>query len=105
MSQVLSNLDRESATPAKAFNTGVLSEDLFDRVVDYGERSSFQVALSKIGNQSLTRVGKSVQLKAKVINYILLLVSGLLLALMIASVMLTAQQARVELATQSSSHH
>lgn len=102
ITRVLWKLDKESATPAKAFDTGVLPEELLDRVVDYGERSGFQVALNKIGSQALQKVEKTVQLKAKILNSLLLAVSGTMLALMIGSVMLTAQQARVELATQTS---
>lgn len=101
LSQVLYNLDRESATPANAFHTGVMPQELYDRVSDYGTRSSFQDALTKIGNQALEKVEKAVQKKAKILNYVLLAVSGTLLALMIGSVMMTAQQARLELATQT----
>lgn len=104
ITKVLYNLDRESAEPAKAFGTGVLPEDLYDRVIDYGQRSSFQSALNKIGAQALTKVEKTVALKARVLNSLLLAVSGTMLALMIGSVMMTAQQARIELATQSAGH-
>lgn len=101
LSQVLSRLDKESATPAKAFDTGVMPRELYDRVLDYGERSSFQDALKKIGEQSLEKLDKNVQKKAKIMNYLLLFVSGTLLALVIGSVMLTAQQARLELSLKA----
>ena len=100
LGQVLFKLDTDSATPAKAFDTGVLPLDVFERVVDYGERSSFQHALTRIGNQSLAKLDISVQKKAKVLNYLLLFVAGTLMALVIGSVMLTAQQARTELSTR-----
>lgn len=103
MSQVLHRLDTESAMPAKAFDTGLMPQDLYERVLDYGERSSFQGALKKIGNQALESLDKKVQKKAKIMNYILLLISGTLMALVIGSVMLTAQQARVELSLKAAS--
>jgi hypothetical protein len=101
MSQVLHRLDKESAMPTRAFDTGVMPQDLYERVLDYGERSSFQDALKKIGNQALEKLDKSVQKKAKIMNYLLLFVSGTLMALVIGAVMLTAQQARVELSLRA----
>jgi type II secretory pathway component PulF len=103
MSQVLQRLDKESATPGRAFNTGVMPHDLYERVLDYGERSSFQSALKKIGDQSLDNLDKKVQKKAKVVNQVMLAVAGLLMALVIGSVMLTAQQARTELSNRATS--
>lgn len=102
LSEVLRRLDKESASPAKAFDTGMMPPDLYERVLDYGERSSFQEALKKIGKQALDKLDKSVQARAKIMNYLLLFVSGTLMALVIGSVMLTAQQARLELALKSS---
>lgn len=97
LGQVLQKLDRESASPARAFNTGILPEDIYERVVDYGERSGFQTALKKIGAQALEKLDKSVQAKAKLMNSLLLFVSGTLMALIIGSVMLTAQEAKKEM--------
>lgn len=102
ISQILSKLDRESAQPARAFDTGVLPPDLFERVVDYGERSTFQEALDKLGKQTLERVEKSVAIKSKTLNYLLLAVAGGLMGLIIASVMLTAQSARTQLTSHVS---
>lgn len=101
MSQVLRRLDKESATPGRAFDTGVMPKDLYERVLDYGERSSFQSALKKIGNQSLENLDKAVQKKAKIVNQLLLALSGGIMAMVIGSVMLTAQQARVELSSRA----
>jgi hypothetical protein len=103
LSQVLHKMDKAAASPAKAFNTGILPDDIYERVVDYGERSGFQSALKKIGAQALDKLDKSVQAKAKLMNMILLFISGTLMALIIGSVMLTAQQAKQELATQRTS--
>jgi type II secretory pathway component PulF len=100
--QVLHKLDREAASPAKAFNTGVLPEDIYERVVDYGERSGFQVALKKIGGQALEKLDKSVQAKAKLLNSILLFISGTMMALIIGSVMLTAQEAKQQMGAKQS---
>ena len=101
--QILYRLDRQSATPAKAFDTGVLPEQLYERVVDYGERSGFQTALAKIGRQALDKLDQVVSGRAKVVNQLMLAMTGLLMALIIGSVMLTAQQARQELSAQASS--
>jgi type II secretory pathway component PulF len=103
MSQALRRLDKLSATPGKAFDTGLMPKELYERVLDYGERSSFQSALKKIGNQSLENLDKAVQKKAKVVNQVLLALSGTIMAMVIGSVMLTAQQARVELSSRAAS--
>ena len=102
LTQVLHKLDKEAASPAKAFNTGLMPEEIYERVVDYGERSGFQVALKKIGSQALDKLDKSVQAKAKLMNSLLLFVSGTLMALIIGSVMLTAQQAKQEMGSNRS---
>jgi hypothetical protein len=103
--QILVKLDREASQPARAFDTGVLPPYLFERVVDYGERSTFQEALNKLGKQTLERVEKSVATKSKALNYILLFISGVLMGLIIVSVMLTAQNARTQLTAHISSTH
>lgn len=100
--QILHKLDREAASPAKAFNTGVLPVEIYERVVDYGERSGFQVALKKIGSQALDTLDKSVAAKAKLMNSILLFVSGTMMALIIGSVMLTAQEAKSQMSSKKS---
>lgn len=101
LSQVLLRLDSKATTPAQAFDTGMMPKELYNRVLDYGERSSFQEALKKIGAQSLDKLDKSIQMKAKLVNNLLLFVSGTMMALVVGSVMLTAQQARVELSTKT----
>lgn len=100
--QVLLKLDKEAKSPAKAFDTGVLPEELLERVIDYGERSGFQSALKKIGAQALEKLDKSIQAKAKLVNSLLLFVSGTLMALIIGSVMLTAQEAKQQMNTKQS---
>lgn len=93
-------LDNEAGNPAHAFNTGLFSPDLYFRISSYGERSSFPVALEKVGNQVVEKVGKSVKKRAASLNLILLGLSGALLATMITSVMLTAQEAQKVIRTQ-----
>ncbi|MBC8737282.1 hypothetical protein F6X40_10725 [Paraburkholderia sp. UCT31] len=105
INRILLLLDEESAAPAKAFDTGILPEDLYERVVDYGERSSFQDALGKIGNQAIEKVSVSVTKKAKIMNTVLMALSGMTLAMMIGAVMLTAQQARQEIQSTMNAAH
>ena len=95
--QVLLKLDKEAASPAKAFNTGVFPEDIYERVVDYGERSGFQFALKKIGGQSLEALDKKVAGLAKIMNNLLLMTAGMMMAGIIGSVMLTTQRAKEEM--------
>jgi type II secretory pathway component PulF len=105
LTKILRMLDKEASEPVKAFDTGVLPQELYERVADYGERSGFQNAMSKIGSQSLERVMALVQKRAKVLNNILLVFTGITLALMISSVMLTAQSARTEVMSKMNSVH
>ena len=102
ITHILGKLDKESSQPARAFDTGVLPPELYERVVDYGERSTFQEALDKLGKQTLERVEKGVAIKSKTLNYILLFIAGALMGLIIASVMLTAQSARTQLTSHVS---
>lgn len=100
INRIISLLDSNAGTPAVAFNTGLFSRDLYFRIYSYGERSSFPEALAKIGRQVVKRVGDSVRDRAKLLNMILLGISGVLLAAMVSSVMLTAQEAQRVIRTQ-----
>lgn len=101
INRILRALDHEAGNPAKAFNTGLFSTELYFRISDYGERSSFPTALSKVGNQVVKRVGDSVKRRAAMLNLVLLLVCGSTLGLMISSVMLTAQEAQSGIRAQA----
>lgn len=99
--RIVRALNHTAGNPAQAFNTGLFSQDLYHRISDYGKRSVFSSALSKIGNQVVDRLSKSLKRRAGRLNLLLLLVCGAMLGLMITSVMLTSQHAQTVIRAQT----
>jgi type II secretory pathway component PulF len=94
LAMMLFNLNSKSSA-AQALNTGLLGEDLADRVEDYGERASFQQAIDKIGFKAIDIVTSRVIVSAKSINVFGLMLVGGCLGFIILSVLGTAQEAQV----------
>ena len=65
-----------------AFQTGLLSEALEDRILDASERSDPVAAFVRIGTGSVDRTAKDLQKSAGVLNMILLAVCGIVLGIM-----------------------
>ncbi|HEX7648402.1 MAG TPA: type II secretion system F family protein [Noviherbaspirillum sp.] len=96
----LRRLDYESDQPAKAFATGIFNKRETWRFIDYGARSSFPVAIGKLGLQSIDKVTKSVKRSAAVLNKILLLVGGGVLGFIVIGMLLTGYEAQTALQQQ-----
>lgn len=93
---VLQRLDRFPDQPGKALNSGLFSPELALRIEDFARRSTFEVALHKVGQSVIERTTARVKVAAQVGNQILLMLAGGLLALMIVGTMLIGQAARTE---------
>lgn len=77
--------------PVLAMNTGIVHEDIAYRVIDYGERSGFQVGIEKIGFRSIELVTGRITNSAALINILSLLLVGFCLGFIILAFMLTTQ--------------
>ncbi len=71
--EILHRLDSNADEPAKAFSTGVFSQALTDRVEDFGKRSYFEVAIGKVGLQSVDKIVDQVTISAEVMNVVMMI--------------------------------
>lgn len=81
----------QGVDPVQAMNTGIVHEDIAYRVIDYGERSGFQVGIEKIGFRSIGLVTERITNSAALINVVSLLVVGFCLGFIILAFLLTTQ--------------
>ncbi len=90
--RIIRNVDRMAGNYGESFATGVFSQQLTNRIVDYSRRSSeLDKVISRIGIDGIERVRKDVESGAKLMNSILIAVLGALLAFMLVGTILTAQ--------------
>jgi len=92
--QISLQLDYHSKEPGRAFATGIFSRKLTNRIIDFGARSSFPVAIEKVGLKSIDAICASTQVTAKRIQTFLMFVSALLLGFIMISAILTMQEAQ-----------
>lgn len=90
--QILKNMDKSSENYGEAFSTGVFSQELSNRLVDYSRRSGeFESVVSRIGVEGIGQIRTEVDESAKKLNLFLVVVLGGILAFMLVGVVLTAQ--------------
>ncbi len=90
--RIIKNVDKMAGNYGESFSTGVFSQQLTNRIVDYSRRSSeLDKVISRIGIDGIERVRKDVESGAKLMNSILIAVLGALLAFMLVGTILTAQ--------------
>lgn len=83
LQRVLKRLSKgDSRSFGAAFQTGLLSTALEDRVLDASERSDPVAAFVRIGTGSVERTAQELQKSAGVLNVVLLTVCGLILGIM-----------------------
>jgi type II secretory pathway component PulF len=87
---MLKRLDKEPDRPARALDTGMFTRALADRIADFGERSNFREAISKVGLQGVDKVMSVVETSSNVMNKVLLLVVGVTIGILIAGTMQTS---------------
>jgi len=75
-----------------AFGTGVLNQDLEDRIMDASERRDPVEAFVKIGTGSIDRIATSIEKSSARLNSVMLLLCGVALASMLLGFMATTQQ-------------
>lgn len=100
--EVMYRLDYESDQPGKAFATGIFDRKLTWRIIDFSERSNFAKAIEKVGVRSIDAVTKMVKKSAGTINVVLMVLSGGLLAFIIAGAFLTLYEAQNSVQKQMS---
>lgn len=74
-------LTAEPHRPMSAFDTGLFSTLIVDKVSDAAGRDQFEEAITDLGTQSLKEIVEAVQRNAKKVHYILLGLAGLLFIL------------------------
>lgn len=99
--EIMHRLDKESDQPAKAFNTGVFSQGVTDRVEDFGERSNFEEALSKVGLSSIDKIVQMVTVSARVMNVSLLITVAVFLAVIYGGAAMIIMSASDSIGTQT----
>lgn len=88
--KITKNLDRVS-NYGEAFSTGVFSQSLNNRLIDYSRRSSeIDLIISKLGIEGIAKVRKEINVSAKVMNGILTGVLGCALAFMFVGIIWTS---------------
>ena len=91
--EILQRLSRpKSIHFGSAFQTGVLSQYLEDRVQDASERSDPIEAFVKIGVGSIDQLTRTIERSAAKLNSVLMVVCGLILAFMMAGFFATAME-------------
>lgn len=87
---MLKRLDQEPDNPARALDTGLFPQYLADRIVDFGERSNFRDALSKVGLQGVNKVIVVVERSSSVVNKVLYVVLGVVIGILVVGTIQTA---------------
>lgn len=91
ISQITKNLDR-AASYGEAFASGIFSQSLTNRLIDYSRRSSeFDRVVAKIGIEGIAKVRGEINSSAKLLNGILTVVLGCALGFMFVGIIWTAQ--------------
>jgi type II secretory pathway component PulF len=80
MRTIIRRLDAYSASPGKAFDTGLLPRRALNRVIDRAERSNFGAAVQSIGFSVIADIRKEIEAGAKSLNTVMLVLAGLCLA-------------------------
>ncbi len=94
--QIKERLYTEAENPGHAFDTGIFGRRLTDRVMDFGERSDFQAALSKVGLKSIDKSTVLVTRSAKGLNGVLIVFCGVFLMTMVTGTFMTISKIQVE---------
>jgi toxin coregulated pilus biosynthesis protein E len=90
--RIIRNVDKMAGNYGESFATGIFSQQLTNRIVDYSRRSSeLDKVISRIGVDGIEKVRKEVESGAKLMNSLLIAGLGALLAFMLVGTILTAQ--------------
>lgn len=90
--EIQHRLYSESENPGIAFDTGIFNKRITERVIQFGQRSSFQTAVAKVGLKSIDKSARFVSKSAKLLNGVLLVFCGIFLVVMFAGAVTTVQQ-------------
>ncbi|UTH74133.1 type II secretion system F family protein [Chromobacterium sp. IIBBL 290-4] len=77
----------------KAMDTGLFSEDIFDRIAEYSERSNFEDGIRKIGLTTIEEISVKIAERSAIIRNLLVVMVGGFILLTIAGMMMTALEA------------
>ncbi|MEO9387016.1 type II secretion system F family protein [Chromobacterium phragmitis] len=74
----------------KAMDTGLFSEEIFDRIAEYAERSNFEDGIRKIGLGTIEEIAEMIAERSSMIRNILIVIVGGFIMLTVAGMLLTA---------------
>lgn len=92
----------DAQNPGKAFDTGMFSQRLADRILDFSTRSansqatSFPEAIAKVGLKAVDKSVALVTASARILNGLLLVLCGAFLLFMFSGIAMTVQTVRTE---------
>lgn len=85
ISVMLRRLEKQAAAPGKALDSGLFSQRLMDRIEDYAERSSFNLALKNIAIKNADKILAAAKRNAMILNYVALVSMAAVMGLLIIS--------------------
>ncbi|MCD4485203.1 hypothetical protein LQR31_12015 [Chromobacterium vaccinii] len=77
----------------KAMDTGLFSEEIFDRLSEYSERSNFEDGIRKIGLGTIEEIAEAIGERSAIMRNALVVMVGGFILLTIAGMMMTALEA------------
>jgi type II secretory pathway component PulF len=88
LSMMLKRLDHEE-NALRAMDTGLFNKAIMWRLLDYGERSRPDIAIEKIGFQSIDTIQKSVKSSAVILNNVMMALAGAVFIVMVGGFLTT----------------
>lgn len=89
---------RSDHSITKAIDTGLFSDEIFDRIAEYSQRSNFEKGLSKIGLTTIQEVAELIKQRATIMRHILILIVGFFILFTVASMLAIGQAASNQVA-------
>lgn len=91
IARVIRKMQNNPSDPSAGFSTGLLSENLADRLHSYGRRGArFEEAIVKVGIAQMDKTIEVIKGRAKALNLALITVAGVFLIFFVGGAMFTA---------------
>lgn len=100
ISKMLYNMESRGQGQADAMNTGMFSREVTAMIVNYGRRSNFEEAISRLGKKALQLTTKRVKTQSAVLSVVALIVVGLFVGFTLISFVITIQEGMVNITTK-----
>lgn len=84
---------RSERSMVRAVDTGLFSNEVFDRIAEYAERSNFEKGIRKIGLATIEETAERISKRSQIIRNILVVMVGLLIMLTVAAMLQIGHEA------------